>query len=29
MWLNVTEGIAIPFIGTAAGSACVFFVKNN
>ena len=29
MWLNVIEGIAIPFIGTAAGSACVFFMKKQ
>jgi len=29
MWLNVTEGIAIPFIGTALGSACVFFMKKE
>lgn len=29
MWLNVFEGIAIPFIGTALGSACVFFMKKE
>ena len=29
MWLKVIEGIAIPFIGTAAGSACVFFMKKQ
>lgn len=29
MWLKVTEGIAIPFIGTALGSACVFFMKKE
>ena len=29
MWLNVFEGIAIPFIGTALGSACVFFMKRE
>ena len=29
MWLNVFEGIAIPFIGTALGSACVFFMKKQ
>ena len=29
MWLKVTEGIAIPFIGTALSSACVFFMKNQ
>lgn len=29
MFLNVVEGIAIPFIGTALGSACVFFMKKE
>ena len=29
MWLKVAEGIAIPFIGTALGSACVFFMKKQ
>ena len=29
MWLNVLEGIAIPFAGTALGSACVFFMKKE
>ena len=29
MWLKVLEGIAIPFIGTALGSACVFFMKKE
>lgn len=29
MWLKVTEGIANPFIGTALGSACVFFMKKQ
>ena len=29
MWLNIFEGIAIPFIGTALGSACVFFMKRE
>ncbi len=29
MWLKVFEGLAIPFIGTAAGSACVFFMKKK
>ena len=29
MWLKVVEGIAIPFIGTALGSACVFFMKKQ
>ena len=29
MWLNVIEGIAISFIGTALGSACVFFMKKE
>ena len=29
MFLNVVEGIAIPFIGTVLGSACVFFMKKE
>ena len=29
MWLKVIEGIAIPFIGTAHGAACVFFMKKQ
>ena len=29
MWLKVAEGIVIPFIGTALGSACVFFMKKQ
>ena len=29
MWLKVTEGIAIPFIGAVAGSACVFIMKRK
>ena len=29
MWLKVLEGIAIPFAGTALGSACVFFMKKE
>ncbi len=29
MWPKVAEGIAIPFIGTALGSACVFFMKKQ
>ena len=29
MWTNVIEGIAIPFAGTALGSACVFFMKKE
>ena len=29
MWLKVIEGIAIPFAGTALGSACVFFMKKG
>ncbi len=29
MWLKVAGGIAIPFIGTALGSACVFFMKKQ
>ncbi len=29
MWLDIIKGIAIPFIGTALGSACVFFMKKE
>lgn len=29
MWLNVLEGLTIPFIGTVLGSACVFFMKRE
>ncbi len=29
MWLDILEGLALPFIGTAAGSACVFFMKKD
>ena len=29
MWLKAFEGLAIPFIGTALGSACVFFMKKE
>ncbi len=29
MWLNVVQGIAVPFIGTTLGSACVFFMKRE
>ena len=29
MWLNVTIGILIPFLGTTLGAACVFFLKNE
>lgn len=29
MWLNVFEGLMIPFAGTALGSACVFFMKKE
>ncbi len=29
MWFKLIEGIAIPFIGTALGSACVFFMKKE
>jgi len=29
MWLNVIEAIAIPFLGTLLGSACVFFMKKE
>ncbi len=28
-WMTVAVGILIPFIGTTAGSACVFFIKNT
>ncbi len=29
MWLKVFEGIAVPFAGTALGSACVLFMKKE
>ena len=29
MWKTVWVGIAIPFLGTALGSACVFFMKRE
>ena len=29
MLLNVFYGLSIPFIGTALGSACVFFMKKE
>ena len=29
MNINVFYGILIPFIGTSAGAACVFFMKRN
>ena len=29
MWMKVFAGIAIPFAGTALGSACVFFMKKK
>ena len=29
MWVDILEGLALPFIGTAAGSACVFFMKKD
>ena len=29
MNLNVFYGILIPFIGTSAGAACVFFMKKH
>ena len=29
MWKIVLVGIAIPFLGTALGSACVFFIKRE
>ena len=29
MWIKVFEGIIISFLGTALGSACVFFMKKS
>ncbi len=29
LYLNILEGVFIPFFGTALGAACVFFIKNN
>ncbi len=29
MWLNVFQGVTIPFLGTALGAACVFFLKGE
>ena len=29
MWLNIFEGLMIPFVGTVLGSACVFFMKKE
>lgn len=29
MWLDVFEGLSIPFLGTVLGSACVFFMKKE
>ncbi len=29
MWLTVSEGLLIPFLGTVLGSACVFFMKQE
>ena len=29
MWTRLFAGIIIPFLGTALGSACVFFMKNE
>ena len=29
MWMDIAEGILIPFIGTMLGSACVFLLKNK
>ena len=29
MDINVFYGILIPFLGTSAGAACVFFMKKN
>lgn len=28
MWLNISEGILIPFLGTTLGAACVFFMRG-
>ncbi len=29
MWINILIGILIPFLGTALGAACVFFLKGE
>ena len=29
MDINVFYGVLIPFLGTSAGAACVFFMKKN
>ena len=29
MWMQVMEGILIPFLGTSLGSACVFFMRGG
>ncbi len=29
MWLNVAQGVLIPFAGTALGAACVFFLRRG
>ena len=29
MWLQVAEGILIPFLGTALGAGCVFFLRGG
>ena len=29
MWFNIAVGIAIPFLGTVLGAACVFFLKKD
>ncbi|MBQ3878927.1 MAG: ZIP family metal transporter [Oscillospiraceae bacterium] len=29
MWIKVIEGILIPFLGTALGAACVFFLRGE
>ena len=29
MWFDVFYGLAIPFLGTSLGAACVFFMKND
>lgn len=29
MWIKVTQGILIPFLGTSLGAACVFFMRGK
>jgi len=29
MWAQAFQGVMIPFLGTALGSACVLFIKNK